>query len=105
MSHKKSLMKKNAVDKASPAEAVAVAFTKTILPSHAEKAALTATAATTMTATTMPAEGNMVRSVSTNPPIPPPASTDCPAIGAKSPKAQYLPSSAKALVEVAASNQ
>jgi hypothetical protein len=96
-------MKKNTADKALLAEAVGVASTTTVLPSDAEKAALTTPAATTTMTT--PAEDKAEKPLSTDPPNPPPASNNCPAIGVKSPKAQYLPSSAKALAEVAAGNQ
>jgi hypothetical protein len=97
----KALVKKNAVDKGPLAEALVVASTTTVLPSDAEKAASTTTAAAT-TKKTAPTEDKVVKPASTDPPVPPPASNDCPTIGVKSPKAQYLPSSAKALAEAAA---
>jgi hypothetical protein len=53
----------------------------------------------------MPAEDKAVKPTSTDHTVPPLASNDRPAIGAKSSKVQYLLSSAKALAEAAATYQ
>jgi hypothetical protein len=111
MSHKKALAKKNIVDKAPLAEAAAVAFTTTILPSNTEKAASTAIVATTATTPTpadekaatttkpTPADNKAVKSAS------PPASDERPLVGAMSLKTQYLLFSAKALAEATAGHR
>jgi hypothetical protein len=95
----KAPKKKNEEYNALSISRAAVASTKTVPPSNAEKAASTATAATTTTL-----DNKAVKATSTIPPIPLPASDEHPVIGVKTPKVEYLPSSAKAL-EAAASNQ
>lgn len=99
------------MDKALLAEAAALAFTTTLLPPNTEKAASTATGATTATTPTSadekaatttkptPADNKAVK------PASPAASDEGPLVGAKSLKTQYLLFSAKALAEATAGHR